>query len=135
MRLAKKLQKLREEKGLSQAELAQELFTSESKVASWESGDKVPEIGYIAKLAVFYDVPADELTDDDTPDPEEEANDAEAKKAKRKKINLIYWLVWAVIYLAVSLVTGKWGASWTLLLLGGAIWLIALAFRWVNATK
>ncbi|MGN1407028.1 MAG: XRE family transcriptional regulator, partial [Lactobacillus sp.] len=85
--------------------------------------------------AVFYDVPADELKDDDTPDPEEETNDAEAKKAKRKKFNLIYWIVWAVIYLVVSVATGKWGASWTLLLLAAAIYLIALAFRWVNSTK
>lgn len=36
---------------LSQAQVAEALGTSESEVAAWESGDKVPTVDVLAKLA------------------------------------------------------------------------------------
>ena len=65
MMLPSKLRDLRKKHGLSQKELAEKLMTTQAKVASWENGDSVPDISYIAKLAVLYDVPADYLLKDD----------------------------------------------------------------------
>ena len=41
MELKDKLKKLRQEKGLTQAQLAQAVFVSRSTVAKWENGDSL----------------------------------------------------------------------------------------------
>lgn len=64
MMLSSKLRDLRKKHGLSQKELAEKLMTTQAKVASWENGDSVPDISYIAKLTVLYDVSADYLLKD-----------------------------------------------------------------------
>ena len=65
MRLPDKLRDLRKKHGLSQKELAGKIGASSFEIASWESGDSVPDISYIAKLADLYGVSADFLLKDD----------------------------------------------------------------------
>jgi len=48
---AKTLRKLREEKGLSQKELGQQLFVNHSTVARWESATRLPDAGMIPRIA------------------------------------------------------------------------------------
>lgn len=143
MMLPSKLRDLRKKHGLSQKELAERLMTTQAKVASWENGDSVPDISYIAKLAVLYDVPADYLLKDDkqegqTIEPGEEMDRPSKKDADPKRlgrINSIYWTVVIAVYLLASIVTGHWSTSWVLFILGGAIWLIGAGFHWINSTK
>lgn len=143
MMLPSKLRDLRKKHGLSQKELAEKLMTTQVKVASWENGDSVPDISYIAKLAVLYDVPADYLLKDDkqegqTIEPGEEMDRPNKKDADPKRlgrINSIYWTIVIAVYLLASIATGRWSTSWVLFILGGAIWLIGAGFHWINSTK
>ncbi|MCD5500945.1 helix-turn-helix domain-containing protein [Lactobacillus delbrueckii] len=138
MMLPSKLRDLRKKHGLSQKELAEKLMTTQAKVASWENGDSVPDISYIAKLTVLYDVSADYLLKDGKQEgqaiePGEEMDRPNTKLLGR--INIIYWTIVIAVYLLASIATGRWSTSWVLFILGGAIWLIGAGFHWINSTK
>lgn len=133
MMLSSKLRDLRKKHGLSQKELAEKLMTTQAKVVSWENGDSVPDISYIAKLTVLYDVSADYLLKDDKQDGQTIMDRQNTKRLGR--INSIYWTIVIAVYLLASIATGRWSTSWVLFILGGAIWLIGAGFHWINSTK
>ena len=133
MMLPSKLRDLRKKHGLSQKELAEKLMTTQAKVASWENGDSVPDISYIAKLTVLYDVSADYLLKGGKQEGQTIMDRQNTKRLGR--INSIYWTIVIAVYLLASIVTGRWSTSWVLFILGGAIWLIGAGFHWINSTK
>lgn len=143
MRLPDKLRDLRKKHGLSQKELAGKIGASSFEIASWESGDSVPDISYIAKLADLYGVSADFLLKDDkqegqTIEPGEDLDRPKNQSADPKrfgKTNSIYWTVVIAAYFLAGIATGRWTNSLSIFLLGGAIWLIVAGFHWVNSTK
>ena len=55
------LRELREERGLSQAELAKQIETSHQNIGRWESNKVLPSIDFCVKLADFYGISLDEL--------------------------------------------------------------------------
>ena len=59
--IAEKVKKLREQKGLSQAELARLLGMTRSSVNAWEMGISVPSTQYIVDLAGVFDISTDYL--------------------------------------------------------------------------
>ena len=59
--IAEKVKKLREQKGLSQAELARLLGITRSSVKAWEMGISVPSTQYIVDLAGVFDISTDYL--------------------------------------------------------------------------
>ncbi len=67
-RLGRKMRRLRENAGLSQAELAQELGLSERSkgfISEIESGKKVPRAELIVKIADYFQVTTDYLLRDE----------------------------------------------------------------------
>ena len=56
-----RIRELREEKGLSQAEVAQAVGGTQSNLAKWEKGTVQPSADFVKKLAEFFDVSADYL--------------------------------------------------------------------------
>ena len=56
-----RLRELRNEKGLSQKELANILQTTNSSVCDWEKGRSQPDLITLAKIACYFDVSADYL--------------------------------------------------------------------------
>ena len=65
--VADRIKFLREEKGLSQAELAKQLGITRSSVNAWELGISVPSTQYIVELAHIFKVSTDYLLNaDDT---------------------------------------------------------------------
>ena len=58
---AEQLKKLRQEKNISQEELAQKLFISRQAISKWENGDATPDLENLAKLAELLSVTIDEL--------------------------------------------------------------------------
>lgn len=59
--IAEKVKKLKEQKGLSQAELARLLGITRSSVNAWEMGISVPSTQYIVDLAGVFDISTDYL--------------------------------------------------------------------------
>ena len=61
MEFNEKLQKLRKQKGLAQAELAELLYVSRTAVSKWESGRGFPNIESLKAISKFFSVSLDEL--------------------------------------------------------------------------
>lgn len=58
---AENLRKLREERGLSQKELGKQMFVSQSTVARWENGSRLPDAAMMLRLAGCLGVDVDTL--------------------------------------------------------------------------
>ena len=61
MEFNEKLQDLRKQKGLTQEQLANELFVSRTAVSKWESGRGYPNIDSLKAIANLFSVTVDEL--------------------------------------------------------------------------
>ena len=61
MEFHEKLQELRRQKGLTQEQLAQELYVSRTAVSKWESGRGYPNIDSLQAIARFFGLTVDEL--------------------------------------------------------------------------
>lgn len=59
--LNEKLQKLRKQRGLTQEELAKQLYVSRTAVSKWESGRGTPGIESLKAISAFFGVPVDDL--------------------------------------------------------------------------
>lgn len=61
MKLEERLTALRQEKGLSQAEVAEQLDVSRQAISRWETGKAVPTVDNLACLSRLYGVPMEAL--------------------------------------------------------------------------
>lgn len=61
MNIGKVIKELRKEKGMSQEQLADELFTSQDTISLWECGKSYPDVQAIIKLTEIFHVSADYL--------------------------------------------------------------------------
>lgn len=65
MEFNEKLQELRQQKGLTQEELAEALFVSRTAISKWESGRGYPNIDSLKAIGKFFGVTVDELLSGD----------------------------------------------------------------------
>ena len=61
MELKDRLKELRTNANLTQDDLANQIFVSRTLVSKWESGDRYPSKDNLARLAVLFQIPQDEL--------------------------------------------------------------------------
>ncbi len=61
MELKDRLKELRANANLTQEDLANKIFISRTLVSKWESGDRYPSKDNLARLAVLFQIPQDEL--------------------------------------------------------------------------
>lgn len=61
MKLEEQLRTLRQEKGLSQTELAEMMDVTRQAISRWETGVVVPATENLVRLSKLYDVPLDEM--------------------------------------------------------------------------
>lgn len=61
MHLAQNLKCLREQRGMSQQELAEVLEISRAAVGNWETSNREPDLKTIIRLAVYFGVTLDDL--------------------------------------------------------------------------
>lgn len=64
--VADRIKAIREQRGLTQADLAKQLGITRSSVNAWEQGISVPSTQYIVELAGLFKVSADYLLGIDT---------------------------------------------------------------------
>jgi transcriptional regulator with XRE-family HTH domain len=65
MEFYEKLQELRKSKGLTQEELAKELYVSRTAISKWESGRGYPSIDSLKQIADYFSVTIDDLLSGD----------------------------------------------------------------------
>jgi transcriptional regulator with XRE-family HTH domain len=112
--ISKNLAKLRKDKGLTQAELAEKLSYSDKAVSRWEHGDTLPDVNVLYELCEFYGITLNDLVS-------EECYIEEAKEKKRaiKEMKLwrcilagvIIWLLATVVFmytLALDIGNNTW---------------------------
>ena len=63
MKIGSFLKKLRNEKELTQGQLAEKLNVSNRSVSRWETGNTLPDISILIELAEFYEVDIKEIID------------------------------------------------------------------------
>ena len=61
MEFHEKLQELRKSRGLTQEELAEELYVSRTAISKWESGRGYPSIDSLKEISNYFSVTIDEL--------------------------------------------------------------------------
>lgn len=61
MEFHEKLQELRKSKGLTQEELAEDLYVSRTAISKWESGRGYPSIDSLKEISKYFSVTIDEL--------------------------------------------------------------------------
>ena len=61
MEFSEKLQELRKSRGLTQEELAEDLFVSRTAVSKWESGRGYPSIDSLKEISKYFSVSIDDL--------------------------------------------------------------------------
>lgn len=61
MELKDRLKELRTNANLTQEDLANQIFVSRTLVSKWESGDRYPSKDNLARLAVLFQIPQEEL--------------------------------------------------------------------------
>ena len=90
MEFNEKLQQLRKSKGLTQEELAKELYVSRTAVSKWESGRGYPNIDSLKEISRYFSVSIDELI---CSDEIMQAAENEKKETIDKYISLICGLL------------------------------------------
>ena len=83
--VASKLIKLRQEAGLTQAELGEKLSYSDKTVSKWERGESIPDAFVLTRLAAIYGVTVDSLLSENEPwmDPVERQRREEREQAPK----------------------------------------------------
>jgi transcriptional regulator with XRE-family HTH domain len=61
MKFCEKLQQLRKQKGLTQGQLAEEMFVSRTAISKWESGKGYPNLDSLKHLSEIFSVSIDDL--------------------------------------------------------------------------
>lgn len=59
--MGKTVRELREQQGLTQAELAHELGIAPSTIYTWESGKVIPSVKQLRHLAEFFKISSDDI--------------------------------------------------------------------------
>ena len=97
MEFKENLKQLREQKGLTQAQLAEKLFVSRSTVAKWENGLGLPNPESMATLEKLFEISAEELA---TKEPEKVI----IKKNRKLRIvvQIVGWSTILVLLIAMS---------------------------------
>ena len=139
MALNDNIKKFREEKNLTQQQLADKLYVSRQTVCRWENGSRCPDLITAKKLALELDVSMDELiSDEDVKDVENQYGIGKRDKIKtivqlqeyQKKI-LFFIEVIGSIFLGISIlfVGTNQRVPWQLTIIFGIPIIVAFILR------
>lgn len=111
MNLPKRLAELREEKKLTQAQLAEQMNVSRQTVSRWEFGEVAPSVENLKKLSELYGVSVDDLLSDGPtpPEPQKERQDPHPAKFYR---GIIALLLVIIVLLTMTIVMGYFSRKW-----------------------
>lgn len=107
--IAKNIQKLRQEKEMTQWELAQELNYSDKSVSKWERGESLPDIVVLKQIADLFQVTLDYLVEEEhTEKPDTYHSDKKNQRRNQYIITctsiLIVAIMASLIYVILAMV-------------------------------
>ncbi len=98
MNIGKRIHQIRQQKNLTQEQLAKDLAISRQAVSKWESGKAIPDIENLMYISDLYDVSLDELIKGDDKVSQKIVADVSAKKWHKLSIMffvaLLIYIVW-----------------------------------------
>ncbi len=116
--VASRLIRLRQEAGMTQAELGEKLNYSDKTVSKWERGESVPDAFVLLRLSEIYNTTVDALLREDAPwqDPvEKRRNDERAKAPKFSSAVVTLVALMGIWTMAVAMFVSFWLAMDVLL--------------------
>ena len=93
MELGNHIKHYRNEKGLSQEELAERVYVTRQTISNWENNKNYPDINSIVLLSEVFEISIDNLIKGDLEQMKKEINSEEVKK-----LNFYSWMM-AIIFL------------------------------------
>lgn len=98
MNIGKRIHQIRQQKNLTQEQLASDLAISRQAVSKWESGKAIPDIENLMYISNLYDVSLDELIKGDNKVSQKIVADVSAKKWHKLSIlffaALLVYIIW-----------------------------------------
>lgn len=98
MNIGKRIHEIRQQKNLTQEQLASDLAISRQAVSKWESGKAIPDIENLMYISNLYDVSLDELVKGDDKVSQKIVADVSARKWHKLSIlffaALLVYIVW-----------------------------------------
>ena len=90
-KFGKFIRELRNEKEMTQQELADKIGVSDRAISKWENGRGMPDIGFLIPLSNALDITVLELLNGEKSD---DYNDAAIKLIKQKDMKIKFWKWW-----------------------------------------
>lgn len=96
MELGNHIKHYRNEKGLSQEELAERVYVTRQTISNWENNKNYPDINSIVLLSEVFEISIDNLIKGDLEEMKKEINSEEVKK-----LNFYSWMAVIVFLIAI----------------------------------
>ncbi len=118
MELNLKIKDHRQQLGLSQEALAEQVYVSRQTISNWETGKTYPDLNSLLQLSSVFGVSVDQLIKGDLKMMQEKVNQAEVRELDRLGYLLVIAMIANIVVpLAVAYYFGLWGfAAFALLL-------------------
>lgn len=137
MALSEKLYELRKKSGLSQEQLAEQLYVSRQAISKWESGKAVPESSTLISISKYFNVTLDYLMKEDSsvvPEPtiREERNQPVTNTDRGRRIpglvvcigGIACLIIWGLISILLPSTSNQISESSMITIDGNGIFLI-----------
>lgn len=122
MELGNKIKYYRNEKELSQEELAERVYVSRQTISNWENNKSYPDINSIVLLSEIFEISIDNLIKGDVEQMKKEINSEEVKKLNLyATIMAILMLVATILLMPMLKFIGLYGFIPYFVLVGGAM--------------
>ena len=99
LNIARNILELRKQKGLTQSELGEKLSFSDKTVSKWENGDSTPDIEVLCRIAEFFNVSVDDLTQENALD---KSKTLSAKEMKNEFVNHLLMMFLSIIFVLLT---------------------------------
>ena len=96
MELGNHIKHYRNEKGLSQEELAERVYVTRQTISNWENNKNYPDINSIVLLSEVFEISIDNLIKGDLEEMKKEINSEEVKK-----LNFYSWMAVIIFLIAI----------------------------------
>lgn len=106
MNIGQRIYKIRQQKNITQEQLAKDLAITRQAVSKWESGKAIPDIENLMYISSLYDMSLDELIKGDNKVGQKIIADASAKKWH--KLSILFFATLLVYIMWFGLAHGIW---------------------------